>query len=130
MNEKWFHSILNLRVNQICPLCMKFQPHLLYNLPGILKTITKPYAIPPKFHHLLQLLGLPCRRFLCSVISWAPWHSESAKVEFLEKELENSGVSNGIYTSYKLEYKIVILHNFDWVKRFYTSKVSFYCFTL
>ncbi|KAH8484295.1 hypothetical protein H0E87_028665 [Populus deltoides] len=51
------------------------------NLPGILKTITKPHAIPPKFHHLLQLSGLPCRRFFRSVISGALQSSESAKVE-------------------------------------------------
>jgi asparaginyl-tRNA synthetase len=51
------------------------------NLSGILKTITKPHAIPPKFHHLLQLSGLPCRRFFCSVISGALQSSESAKVE-------------------------------------------------
>ncbi|KAF9663215.1 hypothetical protein SADUNF_Sadunf17G0015100 [Salix dunnii] len=56
------------------------------NLPGILKIITKPHAIPPKFHHLLQLSGLPCRRFFCSVISGALQSSESSKVEFLDKE--------------------------------------------
>ncbi|KAJ6866072.1 asparagine--tRNA ligase [Populus alba x Populus x berolinensis] len=51
------------------------------NLSCILKTIMKPQAIPPKFHHLLQLSGLPCRRFFCSVISGALQSSESAKVE-------------------------------------------------
>ncbi|KAF9679162.1 hypothetical protein SADUNF_Sadunf07G0111400 [Salix dunnii] len=60
-------------------------------LPEILKTITKPHATPPKFHHFFQLSGLPRRRFFCSVISGALQSNESAKVGFLEKEKSEVG---------------------------------------
>jgi len=62
---------------------------------GILKKIMKPYVIPSKFHHLLQLSGLPYQRLFCSVIFGALQSSESAKVEFLEKDRGEIGNTAG-----------------------------------
>ncbi|KAJ6874140.1 hypothetical protein NC651_032850 [Populus alba x Populus x berolinensis] len=42
----------------------------------------KPYVIPLKFHHLLQLSDFPDQRFFCNVISGALQSSESVKLRF------------------------------------------------
>lgn len=57
--------------------------------PTILKTLTKPVALPPKFHPSVPICVEPRRRFFCSVVSEALHSSERTKPEKWSGEMGN-----------------------------------------